>query len=81
MLETEILKGGSEVIGRISAEWITLCKEGASNEPFLRPEWFDAFVRNFENEIDLITVRRNGKHLTMRNTLVTRPGIFFLESF
>lgn len=61
MLETEILKGGNDVIDRISTEWIDLCKEGASNQPFLRPEWFGAFVRNFENEIELITVRRDGK--------------------
>lgn len=49
------------MIDLISAEWITLCEEGASNQPFLRPEWFRAFVGNFENEIDLVTVRRDGK--------------------
>jgi len=49
------------MIDRISAEWISLCEEGASNQPFLRPEWFQAFVGNFENEIDLLTVRRDGK--------------------
>lgn len=58
---TEVLTGGTEVIDRISAEWTELCDEGASGEPFLRPEWFSAFVRNFESEIDLVTVRRDGK--------------------
>ena len=61
METTERLKGGIEVIDRISAEWTELCEEGASNEPFLRPEWFTVFVKNFENEIELITVRLDGK--------------------
>lgn len=61
MLVTEILNGGSEVIDSISAEWIALCEEGASNEPFFRPEWFSAFVSNFESSVEIITVRRDGK--------------------
>jgi CelD/BcsL family acetyltransferase involved in cellulose biosynthesis len=61
MFETEVIKGGTEAIARIWDEWTELCEEGPSNEPFLRPEWFDCFVRNFESEIELITVRRDGK--------------------
>ncbi len=61
MVTTEILTGGVELIDRLSDEWTELCDEGASSDPFLRPEWFSAFVRNFENEIDLVTVRRDGK--------------------
>ncbi len=61
MYQTEVLKGGVEVIDRISHEWSALCDEGASSVPFLRPEWFIAFVRNFETEIELVTVRRNGR--------------------
>lgn len=57
----EILIGGVEIIGRIFAEWTILCEEGASNEPFLRPEWFAAFVKNFENKVEILTVRRGGK--------------------
>ncbi|MEO7658977.1 MAG: GNAT family N-acetyltransferase [Pyrinomonadaceae bacterium] len=58
---TEILTGGTEIISGIAAEWTDLCNEGASNLPFLRPEWFLAFVNNFESKIDLVTVRRDGK--------------------
>jgi hypothetical protein len=57
----ETLVGGVEVIEKLSAEWIALCEEGASNEPFFRPEWFKAFVQNFEKEILLITVRKSEK--------------------
>ncbi|HQU83307.1 MAG TPA: GNAT family N-acetyltransferase [Pyrinomonadaceae bacterium] len=60
-LTAETLVGGLEIIEKISAEWIELCEEGASNEPFFRPEWFRALVKNFENEILLVTVRKNGK--------------------
>ena len=59
--ETEILIGGVEIIEKLSAEWIILCEEGASNDPFLRPEWFVTFVKNFEKEIKIITVRHGGK--------------------
>jgi CelD/BcsL family acetyltransferase involved in cellulose biosynthesis len=58
---TEILVGGVEIIGKIFADWTALCEEGASNQPFFRPEWFAAFVKNFENEFMLLTVRRGGK--------------------
>lgn len=57
----ETLIGGLEVIENLSAEWIELCEQGASNEPFFRPEWFYAFIKNFEKEILLVTVRKNGK--------------------
>jgi len=58
---TDVLTGNSEIIDGLSAEWAELCEEGPCNEPFLRPEWFSTFVKNFENEIDIITVRRDGK--------------------
>ncbi len=57
----EVLTGGIEIIGRISAEWTALCNEGARTAPFFRPEWFTAFVRNFEKEVDVVTIRPNGK--------------------
>lgn len=57
----EVLTGGIEIINRISAEWTALCNEGASTAPFFRPEWFTAFVRNFEKKVDVVTVRLNGK--------------------
>lgn len=61
MLQTATIKGGFEIIGAIATEWIELCEEGASNDPFLRPEWFLSFIKNFESEIELITVRCEGK--------------------
>ena len=61
VFQSEVLIGGIEIIERIFADWTDLCEEGASNNPFLRPEWFTAFVKNFESEIMLLTVRREGK--------------------
>lgn len=49
------------MIGYLSAEWAELCGEGPCNEPFLRPEWFSIFVKHFEKEIEVVTVRRDGK--------------------
>lgn len=60
MLTTEILSGGEEVVRGLADEWASLCEEGASNEPFLRPEWFAAFIKNFGCKVDIITVRREG---------------------
>ena len=61
IFQSEVLIGGIEIIEKIFVEWTDLCEEGASNNPFFRPEWFTAFVKNFESEIILLTVRRNGK--------------------
>ncbi len=58
---SQTLVGGVEIIEKLSAEWTRLCEEGESNEPFFRPEWFLAFVDNFEKEILLITIRKGGK--------------------
>ena len=71
--QTEILSGGVEIIEKIFDEWIELCEEGACNEPFFRPEWFVAFVENFEKEIQLLTVRSGGK-LRAVLPLVKRKG-------
>ncbi len=57
----EVLRGGVEIIEKISDEWTALCEEGACDEPFYRPEWFKVFVKNYENEIELLTIRRGGK--------------------
>lgn len=61
VFQTETLIGGVETIEKIFDEWTALCEEGASNEPFFRPEWFAAFVKNFEKEILLLIVRRDAK--------------------
>ncbi|HEX9961936.1 MAG TPA: hypothetical protein VGB00_13460, partial [Pyrinomonadaceae bacterium] len=70
---TEILVGGVEIIGKIFTEWTALCEEGASNQPFFRPEWFASFVKNFEHEFMLLTVRRGGK-LSAVLPLVKKTG-------
>ena len=72
-LSAKISIGGVEVIEKFFDEWTELCEEGASNEPFFRPEWFAAFVANFEKEIILITVRR-GKKLRAVLPLVKKSG-------
>ena len=75
VLQAEILIGGVEVIEKIFNEWTSLCEEGASNEPFFRPEWFTSFVKIFENEITLLTVRRGGR-LRAVLPLVRKSGTF-----
>jgi hypothetical protein len=72
-LQEGISIGGVEVIEKIFDEWTELCEEGACNEPFFRPEWFVAFVENFEKEILLLTVRSGGK-LRAVLPLVKRKG-------
>jgi CelD/BcsL family acetyltransferase involved in cellulose biosynthesis len=69
----ELLVGGIETIGKLYAEWIVLCEEGTSNHPFLRPEWFAAFVGAFEMKILLLTVR-SGKKLRAVLPLVKKKG-------
>ncbi len=61
IFQAETICGGVAIIEQLSNEWIELCKEGASNEPFFRPEWFRSFVKYFEDQILLLTVRKNGK--------------------
>jgi CelD/BcsL family acetyltransferase involved in cellulose biosynthesis len=73
VFKTETLIGGVEIIEKIFNEWTALCEEGASNEPFFRPEWFAAFVKNFEKEILLLTVRR-GEKLRAVLPLVIKNG-------
>lgn len=53
---TDVRTGGAEIIGRASGEWSDLCDEGASSSPFLRPEWFKTFVKNFDKQIELVKV-------------------------
>ncbi len=71
----ETLNGGAEIVAELCAEWITLCEEGASNHPFLRPEWFLSFVANFEKEILLLTVRRAGLLCAILPLVQKRAGL------
>src|SRR5688572_7932853 len=61
MIDTELLIGGCEVIAALAAEWIALCGEGASSEPFYRPAWFAAFTASFQSRVSLLTVRFGGR--------------------
>lgn len=74
MLSTEILLGGTELIDRIWVEWTLLCDEGSPAEPFLRPEWFSAFVKNFEHDIQLLTVR-DGEQLRALLPIVRKRSL------
>jgi CelD/BcsL family acetyltransferase involved in cellulose biosynthesis len=56
-------RGGLDIISRLSDQWSALCEEGASDQPFFRPEWIAAYVRAFEphGKLLLITARLGGK--------------------
>lgn len=73
LLQTEAVIGGTEVIAEIFEDWSNLCEEGECNEPFFTPEWFTCFVKNFEDEILLLTVRRSKKLLAVL-PLVKKTG-------
>lgn len=51
-----VLTGGAEIIAPIEGEWADLCDEGASSSPFLRPEWFAPFAKNFDKKIKLLKI-------------------------
>lgn len=57
------LCGDVSAINPIADEWRALCEEGVSNQPFFRPEWFEAFLRAFEPraKLRLVTARRAGR--------------------
>lgn len=73
IFQAEILIGGTEIIEQVFDEWARLCEEGACNEPFFRHEWFACFIKNFEKEIIILTVRRGGK-LRAVLPFVKKPG-------
>lgn len=58
---TDLRTGGAEIIGPVSGEWAELCDEGPSSSPFLRPEWFTTFVKNFDKQIELVKVIFGGR--------------------
>jgi hypothetical protein len=60
-LEAQLLKNNVKDIEDLMPEWNELCDEGPSNDPFLRPEWFAAFARNFGQQVELVTVRHDGR--------------------
>ncbi len=72
---SETLVGGLDVIENLEPEWTVLCNEGASNEPFLRPEWFAAFVANFDTKAKLLIVRRNGRLRAVLPLMTTRETL------
>lgn len=60
MYTVRILSGGIEVIDGLASEWAALCDRAECQDPFMRPEWFVALVRNFRTEVRLVTIRRDG---------------------
>ncbi len=69
----EVRKGGVEAIRELAEEWHRLCEGGRFNQPYYRPEWVEAYLRNFcsENEILIVSARTNGR-LTAVLPLVLR---------
>lgn len=78
MLETEIIEFGRSLDPQLIAEWTELCEEGPCNDPFLRPEWFQAFVPGLNKSVRIITVRRKGK---LRAVLPIMPSKMSLHGF
>ena len=52
-------RGTVEMLDRIGDEWRQLCKEGACDQPFFRPEWIASSIRAFAaaRPVWLVTVR------------------------
>lgn len=52
-------RGTVELLDRIGDEWRELCREGACDQPFFRPEWIATSIRAFASKrpVLLITVR------------------------
>lgn len=73
--ETATVAGGIEAINALEAEWVALCEEGASNEPFFRPEWFRAFVTNFAEDLRIVTVRRAGRLVAILPLAIRREKL------
>lgn len=54
-------KGQVSAISQISADWLSLCNEGVSTLPFLRPEWFTAFTNSFGDKIKVLTTQKDSR--------------------
>jgi CelD/BcsL family acetyltransferase involved in cellulose biosynthesis len=56
-------RGSVELLDRIAGEWRQLCREGACDQPFYRPEWIASSIRAFASTLPvvLITVRDAGR--------------------
>ncbi len=60
-MSIEIVKPAAEIPLRLETEWRDLCKEGLRNAPFLRPDWFITFARNFGKRMEIVVVKANGR--------------------
>jgi CelD/BcsL family acetyltransferase involved in cellulose biosynthesis len=56
-------RGTVELLDRIGDEWRQLCREGACDQPFFRPEWIASSIRAFAGArpVLLITVREGSR--------------------
>ncbi len=58
-LETEILRGGLEVLTQLEPEWRALCEESPYDQPFYRPELIRTYVQTFavQSALVILTLR------------------------
>lgn len=77
-LVVSVHTGSADLVDGLADEWRALCEEGASDEPFYRPEWVSAYLHAFAPDatLQLSTVRR-GRRLRAVLPLVHRRGVFF----
>ena len=75
-IQAQITEGGDEVLRDLWDPWRQLCDESHS-EPFARPEWFAAYLQNFEPEARvLFATARQGKRLVAVLPLIRKTGFF-----
>jgi CelD/BcsL family acetyltransferase involved in cellulose biosynthesis len=58
----QLQRGGSELLDDLKNDWLRLCVSGGCNTPYNRPEYFAAYIREFEphSKIVVVTVRIEG---------------------
>lgn len=74
-IDTEIVEGGVDAIRSLAGEWAELCAENGDDQPFSRPEWFEAFVTVYETRVKLLTARRGGKLVAVLPLVVGRGSL------
>ena len=76
-LMCSVQRGDGGVFEAIADDWRALCGEGASDEPFYRPEWIGAYLRAFAPDADaMLFTAHAGPRLRAVLPLVHRRGLF-----
>ncbi len=59
----EIQRGGVEIVDRLAEEWREICHQAPGEQPFYRPEWVAAYLRNCcpKNRFIVATARCAGR--------------------